>query len=357
MEVTSKQVLELLEQSGRHRFTEHQLVDLRSKQLLPPLQRRNLPGSRKAVYLWDEGVVAQAAYLHDILQWDRQHDRLYLPLWLAGYDISLRAVQRLHLRFIERHLMLLTGGETDTEEILDKVSTLVFEYWLPKWKYSPKKHQIIRQFGVDAWAELVECVFDCLATPDYEPDPELLLNLCFHLIRFAEAQRAPGQESTTLALDNHEQLSRTTEALHHLVRQVTPIISISTLKTAVEQATPEEWEQARVYYQELSAAADFLYRPLNACLPEPLDEVFYYKTKMNSALCCIPVFLSLIRQKFHDVIDSVLSKGARPLLAFLKQHGWSELHPKEVLLKIGETLRQQQERQNEAGMGKALLAG
>ena len=37
--------------------------------------------------------------------------------------------------------------------------------------------------GVEAWAELVECVFDFLATPSYEPDAELLATLLLHLAR------------------------------------------------------------------------------------------------------------------------------------------------------------------------------
>ena len=127
MGVTSKEVIERLKQSGRHRFTERQLTDFRCRQLLPALQRFKQPGSRKPLYLWDEGVIAQAAYLHDLLQWDRQYDRLYIPLWLEEYDISLRAVRRLTLRFIDRHLTQLTKGKTDAEEILDHVSTLIYK--------------------------------------------------------------------------------------------------------------------------------------------------------------------------------------------------------------------------------------
>jgi hypothetical protein len=183
MGITSNEVLHRLRQSGRCRFTERQLTDFRCKQLLPPLQRDKQPGSRKPMYLWDEGIVAQAAYLHDLLQWDRQHDRLYLPLWLAGHDIPLRAVRRIVLRFIERHLSRLTQGKTDPDDILDHVSTLIYERMLPRWKYSPKKREPIQSLGVETWAEIVELTFDFLATPLYEPDLELLVDLVLRIAR------------------------------------------------------------------------------------------------------------------------------------------------------------------------------
>jgi hypothetical protein len=62
MEVTPKQLIEMLDQSGYH-YTERQLTDLRSKQLLPPLERRQRPGLRKPVYVWDDSVADQAAYV------------------------------------------------------------------------------------------------------------------------------------------------------------------------------------------------------------------------------------------------------------------------------------------------------
>ncbi len=47
MGVTSKEVIECLKQSGRHRFTERQLTDFRCRQLLPALRRFKQLGSRK----------------------------------------------------------------------------------------------------------------------------------------------------------------------------------------------------------------------------------------------------------------------------------------------------------------------
>lgn len=327
MGVTSKEVIESLKQSGRHRFTERQLTDFRCRQLLPELQRFKQPGSRKPLYLWDEGVIAQAAYLHDLLQWDRQYDRLYIPLWLEGYDISLRAVRRLVLRFIDRHLSQLTQGKTDAEEILDHVSTLIYERFVPRWKYSPKKHETIQLLGVEAWAELVECVFDFLATPSYEPDAELLADLLLHLARLRK-------ENPPDFLADPASLYRVAEVCQELFRQLSPLFSIPQLREAVEQATLEEWVQARYYYQELRNTVDFILVEINACLPEPIPRVFYYRVTMNGALYLLPPFLSLIRHGHNDLLEKGRIYLLQGIVDGLKRYGWSQRHPKEVLLDI-----------------------
>lgn len=326
MAVTSKEVLDSLRASGRYRFTERQLIDFRCKQLLPPLQRFKQPGSRKPLYLWDDDVVAQAAYLHDLLQWDRQHDRLYIPLWLAGYDIPLRAVRRLLLRFIERHLSRLTQGKTDTEEILDQVSTLICERLVPRWKYSPRKNETIHSFGVDAWAELVECVFAFLATPSYEPDLELLADLLTHMARMQK-------ENSSDILNDPVGLVQAARMFQELFKLLSPLLSIPRLKETVEQATPEEWVQARYYYQELRKTVDSILVEVNACFAEPIPEAFYYHVAMNGALYLLPLFLSLIRCGHVGLLE----KGREYLLemmSLLRRHGWSHRHPKEVVLDI-----------------------
>lgn len=313
MSITSKEVLNHLQQPGRHRFTERQLTDFRHKQLLPTLQRDKQPGSRKPLYLWDESVIAQAAYLHDLLQWDRQHDRLYLPLWLAGYDISLRAVQRIVLRFIERHLSRLTQGKTDVEDILDEVSTLIYERMLPRWKYSPRKSAPIHSLGVETWAEIVELTFDFLATPLYEPDLELLIDLA---LRLAQLQKEQSSEIKT----DPESLFQTATGIQGILKQLSPLFSIPILKEAVELATPEEWLQVRYYYQVLRNTVDFITVELNACLPEPIPDALLYRIAMNGALYTLPCFLSLLR---HGHID-FLAQGERyihTLVNILKQHG------------------------------------
>jgi hypothetical protein len=326
MGITSNEVLHRLRQSGRCRFTERQLTDFRCKQLLPPLQRDKQPGSRKPMYLWDEGVVAQVAYLHDLLQWDRQHDRLYLPLWLAGHDIPLRAVRRIVLRFIERHLSRLTQGKTDPDDILDHVSTLIYERMLPRWKYSPKKREPIQSLGVETWAEIVELTFDFLATPLYEPDLELLADL---VLRVARRQKEPPPEIKT----DPESLFRAAAGIQQILRQLSPLFSIPKLKEAVELATLEEWLRAQHYYQVLRNTTDFIIVEINACLPEPFPDAFFYRVAMNGALYLLPLFLSLIYQGQTEPLE----RGEQCLgtmVEFLKQRGWSVKHPREVLLEI-----------------------
>jgi hypothetical protein len=332
MRITTKEVLSTLKQSGRNRLTERQLTDFRQKQLLPQLQRFNQPGSRKPLYLWDEDVVAQVAYLHDLLQWDRQHDRLYLPLWLAGYDIPLRAIHRLTVRFIEKHLSKLTQGRTDTEEILDQVSTLVYESLLPRWKYSPKKNELVQIFGVGTWANLVECVFEFFAVPFFEPDPDLLADLLLQLMS--------QEESGADFIKDQEHLSRTTELCLLLFKKLSPLFSIPKLKEAVDCATPEEWMQARHYYQELHSTVDFILIEIDPYLNTPFfSDVSYYRTAMNGALCLLPSFLSLI----HHGYSGLLEKGKyvlRLVVSILKRYGWSQRHPDEVIQDMANSFKQ-----------------
>ncbi len=324
MGVTSKEVIDSLKQSGRDRFTERQLTEFRSRQLLPKLQRFNQPESRKPLYLWDESVIAQAAYLHDLLQWDRHYDRLYLPLWLEGYNISLRAVRRLVLRFIDRHLSQLTQGKTDAEEILDQVSMLIYEKLVPRWKYSPKKHEAIQSLGVETWAALVECIFDFLATPLYEPEPELLADLLLHI-------GGSQKESTLDILTDPVRFSRVVEGYQALFRQLSPLFSIPQLKEVVEQATSEEWMQAQHYYRELRNAVDFVLAGFNAYILEPLPTVFYYQLTMDGALCMLPLFLTLIRHGHGGLLENG-KHYSQEMVDVLKRYGWLQRHPKEVLL-------------------------
>jgi len=80
--------------------------------------------------------------------------------------------------------------------------------------------------------------------------------------------------------------------------------------------------QARYYYQELRNVVDFV-----------LAEVFYYRVAMNGSLYLLPPSLSLIRHGHNDLLE----QGRNHVLQavdILKRHGWSQRHPKEVLLDI-----------------------
>lgn len=349
MEVTCKDVLAQLSQSGRNRFNERQLTDLRGKQLLPPLRRDKQPGSRKPLYYWDERVVAQAAYLHDILQWDHQHHRLYLPLWLEGYDVPLRAIQRLLVRFVERHLARLTGGKTDPEEILDEVSNLISDYWLPKWKYSARTNPAIRRYGVEEWAEVIECLFDCLATPDYEPDFEILHRLFSHALSMQK-------EASTTSVDHPENLEETIRQVQRLLKSLSPLVSISELRNALTQASAQEWEQARSYFQKFCALANFLCMPIITRFSEEESGSIHYYLMVYGALYCLPVLLSLVCHGQEKHIDVVVS-SCQGIEALLAEHGWLERPPADVLTEIEEIAHRSIEEQKQATIETRALAG
>jgi hypothetical protein len=84
-EITQENLLDILRQADRPRFTSRHLTKLRSKGLLPQLQRRSRPGSKSPVNVWNKSVIEQAFFLYDLLQWNRTHEWVRLPLWLRGY--------------------------------------------------------------------------------------------------------------------------------------------------------------------------------------------------------------------------------------------------------------------------------
>ncbi len=76
---------------------------------------------------------------------------------------------------------------------------LIYERLVPRWKYSQKKHETIRLLGVEAWAALVECIFDFLATPLYEPELELLADLLLHIVRL-QKENSPDMSTDPVSL-------------------------------------------------------------------------------------------------------------------------------------------------------------
>jgi hypothetical protein len=139
----------------------------------------------------------------------------------------------------------------------------------------------------------------------------LLADLLLHLARLQK-------ENPPDFLADPVSLYRVAEACQELFRQLSPLFSIPQLREAVEQATLEEWEQARYYYRELRNTVDLILVEINACLPEPIPRVFYYRVTMNGALYLLPPFLSLIRHGHNDLLE----KGRIYLLQGKPRHGW-----------------------------------
>lgn len=55
---------------------------------------------------------------------------------------------------------------------------------------------------------------------------------------------------------------------------------------------------------------------------------------MNTALYLLPPFLSLIRHGHNDLLEKGRIYLLQGMMDGLKRHGWSQKHPKEVLLDI-----------------------
>lgn len=128
MKRTPKNVLRILERSGRHQLNERQLTKLRSEGLLPKLASGVKEGTNIPENVWTQpDIVKHVAILHDLLtEWYHRHEMLYLPLWLFGFEVSFDPLRALFLTRAERNLEAFTQGETDPEELggPDKFSCL-----------------------------------------------------------------------------------------------------------------------------------------------------------------------------------------------------------------------------------------
>lgn len=138
MGLTWREVLERLERSSRPNFNQRQLTALRSQELLPPLERTMRPGSNRPIYVWREEAFEQVLLLYDLMEWTRRHELLYLPLWLAGYNVPFERVRQLFLTFISGQVQAFTQGEQDPDEALFQISTFIVTHLVPRWKYSPR---------------------------------------------------------------------------------------------------------------------------------------------------------------------------------------------------------------------------
>lgn len=92
--ITQDELLTILEQSGRPHFTKRRLTHLTSEGLLPPLRRTSQAGSNKPVYVWEQEVIEQATYLYDLIERGNARRRLFLALWLGGYDVPFEPILR-----------------------------------------------------------------------------------------------------------------------------------------------------------------------------------------------------------------------------------------------------------------------
>jgi hypothetical protein len=233
--ITQDDLLTILEQSGRPNFTKRRLTQLTSEGLLPPLRRTAQAGSNKPVYVWEREVIEQAKYLYDLIERGNARHRLFLALWLGGYNVPFAPILRHWIHPIDTLLHNLTGGEQDPQDALDQISSSLVQYVEPKWRFSPRPDEVIRAVGIDAGRDLMEFFLDVLAVPAYEPDET----------------SSEGVQETLQRINNIAQANADPEETLSWVLSLREIFTLPRYRNALMNATVEEWTQARDDYLTL----------------------------------------------------------------------------------------------------------
>ena len=233
--ITQDELLTILEQSGRPNFTKRKLTQLTSEGLLPQLRRTSQAGSNSPVYVWGQEVIEQATYLYDLMERGNDRHRLFLALWLGGYDVPFEPILHRWIGPIDTLLHNLTGGEQDPDDALDQISSSLVQYVEPKWKFSPRPDEVIRDVGIDAWRELMEFFLDVLAVPAYEPDET----------------SSEGVRGTLQKINSIAQANADPEETLSWVLSLREIFTLPRYRDALINATVEEWTQARDDYLTL----------------------------------------------------------------------------------------------------------
>ncbi len=257
-------------------FTRRQLTELCGEGLLPPLQRGSRPGSNKPVYVWDASIVERAKFLYNLLQWNRSHRWVGLPLWLRGYAVEFAPLRQQWLDSIDANLQAFMQGNEEEDfpgdEPEDHISRAI-DRMKDRWKHTPTRHrpEAFQQFGmegIEVYALWAEFCLDGLLVADYE---------------LGETTFA-----TMLAEDFLPRLQTLQE-----------ILALPRLREVMEQAPPEAWEQARLDYMTL---CQFLQTFSAPQAEEDPDGVFLGLFTVGGVLL-VPVALAIRQRGYGHWID------------------------------------------------------
>jgi hypothetical protein len=298
--IMQDELLTILEQSGRPNFTKRRLTQLTSKGLLPPLRRTTQAGSNKPAYVWERKVIEQATYLYDLIEQGNDRYQIFLALWLGGFEAPFEPILRRWLRSIDTLLHNLTGGAQDPEDALWQISSSLVQYVEPKWKFSPRPDEVIRDVGIDAWREFMEYFLDVFAVPEYKPDETL----------------SEGVRGTLRGINKIAQANADPEETLSWILSLREIFSLPRYRNALMNATVEEWTQARDDYLTLcqllhKLAAAFPRR--NALFTEEMRQTLF----LYGGSVLPPLLLCVRNAGYGDRIDEALAGWSEVLNAIL----------------------------------------
>lgn len=276
-------------------FSKRQLAEVYRAGLLPRPQRRSSPGSKTPVYYWDQSVIDQATMLYALLRWNRVDHRLRLPLWLRGYQVDFAPLQQGWLDSIDAYLEAYTqgNGEDDdpADEPEDHISRAITQL-KDKWKHIPasRRPEDLQRLGLEAMGQGMELFLGVLLVPGYELNETTFAEVLARVSTAGNQAQPQGEFHEGFS----SWLSRFQEAL-----------ALPRVREAIEQATPEAWEQARRDYLTLCEFAQILLAPVAQIHPVPEEMYVLLFGAVGSHL--VPVALALRYWQYGDLIDEAFA--------------------------------------------------
>ena len=269
------------------------MTALRKEGFLPPLKRKTKPGTNKPLYVWDETDLDRIIEVYDWWDYcDGDRVTLTLLLWLDVYDIPLDPLRNFYLQTLDMYLHRLTHGETDPDEILQKVSEIVFVY-MQKMKYTPglveqrKKMETEQKFSMEQMEMFIEAVLRTLVVPDQEFDTE------------------EEWEDVVTGYAEEEEFFIELEDVAAILRD---IFLFPNLRDVVTSATIEQWEQAREDFSSICQLFTELRKLSTNSDSSPFPEDLVTRLTLFAAVWLLVPLLSARCRGYGQLIDVAFKK-------------------------------------------------
>ncbi len=301
MRFTPKEVLVVLEESGRDNWNLRQMTALRNEGFLPPLWRETHPGTNKPHYVWDETYLDQIVDVYDWWSYcNGDRVTLALALWLDGYELPLSFLHRIYLPIIEAYLQMLTRGKTEPDDILDKVSEIVV-VWMRKLKYTPgladqrKKMRTEQNVSLEQMERFTETVLSALVVPDEELATEAFHSCPLDTRESQDASTDDAKDDFFIRAEDVAVILRDILALPHLLE-------------AIKTAKPEQWQQARKDYLSFCHVLSVIEKRRPSNEETSLPEDFLMEMKIMGAVWLIAPLFSTRYRGYGQWIDMAFEK-------------------------------------------------
>src|SRR5690242_15937877 len=101
MSTTMTELAERLADLG-YSISKRRFTDWVQKGLLPPPRRHGLGKGKGVVFQWKEpGILSQAVAIYELLEEYTRVNKVFIPLWLMGYEVPIEIVRALFLEQLD----------------------------------------------------------------------------------------------------------------------------------------------------------------------------------------------------------------------------------------------------------------